>query len=47
MVNQRQDGQSPSDYSRLEKIGDRVSATSGALIGGFAPEDGLVALLVS
>src|SRR5450631_1924741 len=27
-------GQSPSDYSRLKKIGDRVSATLGTLIGG-------------
>lgn len=27
-------GQSPSDYSRLKKIGDRVSATVGTLIGG-------------
>jgi hypothetical protein len=27
-------GQSPADYSRLKKIGDRVSATLGTLIGG-------------
>ncbi|MFG6490303.1 alkaline phosphatase family protein [Roseateles sp. BYS78W] len=27
-------GQSPADYSRLKKIGDRVSPTLGALVGG-------------